>query len=163
MGGCEAPPEGQCDAQGVLYTCNGDQLNVENCVAAGQSCAWDPVGMRFKCQAPDQPPNDECAGVPPDGLCQGSVLIRCNAGRRQQEDCSQRGLICQRLAQGNVCTAAAPPPQPDPCEGIAPAGNCEGNVAVYCIDGQRVEIDCGLLGLPCFAIPGLGAICVSGA
>ena len=152
--GCNIPPEGDCDANGVLYLCQGDRLAVENCPATNRTCGWDEAAGRNACLA--APAVDMCGDVPREGRCvQGRAEV-CRAGRVSTEDCPAAGSACEFIGGRAICVAPLPP---NPCEGIPEGGMCVGDTAVYCLDSERTEVDCRFFGWICFSIPQIVTLC----
>jgi hypothetical protein len=113
-----------------------------------------------------------CGGVDYLGECRGSVAVWCADGVLQSVDCAQYAVPCLWIddATGYYCEvpAAEPvpesgqpvepdpgnPPVPDPepapggC-GLPPEGQCQGDVARFCIGDELVETDCALFGEQC--------------
>jgi hypothetical protein len=152
--GCTVPPEGECDANGVLYVCEGDAVRVHNCLASGRECDWDAAAGRNACVQP--PAEDMCGGVTREGRCVEGRAEVCRAGRLVTEDCPAQGSECELVGGRAICVAPLPP---DPCEGIPEGGTCEGDTALYCVEGERQEFDCAALGWICFNIPGVVTLC----
>jgi hypothetical protein len=72
-----------------------------------------------------------CGGIPRDGVCEGTEVVRCatpeeGGYRPLRTDCGELGLICGVDEAGELGCVE------DPCDGIAPEGQCEGDVAIRC-------------------------------
>jgi hypothetical protein len=72
-----------------------------------------------------------CGGIPRDGLCEGTEVVRCatpeeGGYRPLRTDCGELGLMCGIDEAGELGCVE------DPCDGIAPEGQCEGDVAIRC-------------------------------
>jgi hypothetical protein len=72
-----------------------------------------------------------CSGIPRDGVCEGTEVVRCatpeeGGYRPLRTDCGELGLICGVDEAGELGCVE------DPCDGIAPEGQCEGDVAIRC-------------------------------
>jgi hypothetical protein len=153
--GCPLPPEGQCDDNGVLYVCQGDRVHIENCPAMSRTCGWDVGSDRNAC-LDGPPPEDACGGVTGAGRCVDGQVEACRGNQVRREDCPAQGSDCEIIGGRAVCVAPLPP---DPCEGIPNGGECVGDTAVYCVDAQRVELDCSAVGWICFNIPQVLTLC----
>jgi secreted trypsin-like serine protease len=97
-----------------------------------------------------------CAMIPRDGQCSDlDTVERCatleeGGYRPLQTDCDDLGLICGYDEAGALGCVE------DPCEGIAPEGECQGTVAVRCSapdEGPRrlLSTECADLGATCAA------------
>jgi hypothetical protein len=94
----------------------------------------------------DDEPVDPCDGITWEGVCDGTVAIWCESGELVAYDCALDDQICGYTGSeyGNYCM------QPDdPCGGYTYEGTCEGNVTVWCEDGQVRREDCSNSGTTC--------------
>jgi hypothetical protein len=99
-----------------------------------------------------------CTGIPRAGACDGTTVVRCatpeeGGYRPLRTDCGDLGLICGLDEAGELGCID------DPCEGIAPEGQCEGDVAIRCsrpTEGPRrpLDIDCSELLQTCGFVDG---------
>jgi hypothetical protein len=99
-----------------------------------------------------------CSGIPRAGTCDGTSVVRCatpeeGGYRPLSTDCGELGLICGVDDAGELGCVD------DPCDGIAAAGQCEGDVAIRCSrpeEGPRrpLDIDCSELLLTCGFVDG---------
>jgi hypothetical protein len=99
-----------------------------------------------------------CAGIPRQGTCDGTAVVRC-ASREEggyrplRTDCGDLGLMCGRDEAGELGCVD------DPCDGIAPAGQCDGDIAIRCsrpAEGPRrpLDLDCSELLQTCGFVDG---------
>ena len=128
-----------------------------------------------------------CGGVDYLGECRGSVAVWCGDGVLQSVDCAQYAVPCVWIdeATGYYCEAPAaepvpdpgpdpdpdpgnppePGPDPDPAPGgcgLPPEGECQGDIARFCIGDEVLETDCSLYGEQCGFINDLiGWYCIS--
>jgi hypothetical protein len=99
-----------------------------------------------------------CSGIPRAGTCDGTSVVRCatpeeGGYRPLATDCGELGLICGIDDAGELGCVD------DPCDGIAAAGQCEGDVAIRCSrpeEGPRrpLDIDCSELLQTCGFVDG---------
>lgn len=116
---------------------------------------------------------DACGGIDYLGECQGDVAVWCDGGVLHQTDCQALQTTCGWVDEttGNYCLpapgggavdAGPPPDLPTPDAGPPPVdpppaggcdlgflGECQGDVARYCLDDALVEVDCAADGRIC--------------
>jgi hypothetical protein len=95
----------------------------------------------------DDPAGGDCGSITYDGTCDGDVLSYCEAG-------SLRSYPCDACACGDDgwcdCVEAGadpgggdePLPGGDDCDGIDYYGACEGDMLLWCNEGQLEMVDC---------------------
>jgi hypothetical protein len=146
---------GFCDVDGRALTCWRDEvLAVRDCPRGGEQCIV--VDGEATCTLGQCPANAK-EGDRPRCSASGTHLLRCEKGKVMSLDCTPFGLKCSTTGDGEVgCSTTGPP-----CSGAT--RRCEGNVAVGCLNGHEVRVDCGAAGLQCAPMPGAVAIgsCVS--
>jgi Trypsin len=81
--------EGTC-TDGQAKWCVGSVLESESC-SGHQLCGWSSQDGGYRCLADD---DDPCHGAGPDGICDGSVLTRCDRGTLLETDCATCGQRC---------------------------------------------------------------------
>lgn len=124
---------------------------------------------------------DNCGGITFLGICEGTTAVFCVEGALQQVDCAQWAMTCGWVdeATGNYCVGGPeapadpdpvpPPPPPDNPDPVPPPGGgcdlgfegeCQGDVARYCVGEQLVEVDCAAWSQSCgYIAPGVGYYC----
>ncbi len=91
---------------------------------------------------PEQPPPmDDCGGLGLQGRCDGDLLLWCDAGSVSTIDCAVLDSTCEFIdpAIGVDCV---PLPIDDPCGGLDFQGACDGDSALWCVDGTFYSADC---------------------
>lgn len=89
-----------------------------------------------------------CASATATGAADTAIWCDASTGQTYVVDCAAFGQTCQVdvCADGAYC---CDPPPPSECDLLGLAGQCDGNVARWCADGQVVELDCGGQGQIC--------------
>ena len=128
--------------------------------------------------SPDGGLPDNCGGITFLGVCEGTTAVFCVEGALQQVDCAQWAMTCGWVdeATGNFCVGGPeapadpdplpPPDNPDPvpppgggCD-LGFEGECQGDVARYCLGEELVEVDCAAWSQSCgYIAPGVGYYC----
>ncbi len=136
-----------------------------------------PNGAPAPGAPPEQPPppeEDGCRGVGPTGACDGDTAYWCQDGELRNVDCGNVGEQCGWVSDdvGYYCGGdpaagpGAPPPGPPPgdpapgdpapppadpqgCGDIDYLGACDGDVALYCHEGELGRVDCARWDQPC--------------
>lgn len=81
---------------GVLYSCEGDQVVREVCAESGLSCGYVREQGQFTCTSPA---NLGCANLPPEGLClDDETLVRCELGNEVMMRCID--AYCDSFIEG---------------------------------------------------------------
>ncbi|MFK7987261.1 MAG: trypsin-like serine protease [Sandaracinaceae bacterium] len=133
--------EGSCNGNLAVW-CDGDTLASERC-EDGARCGWDADNDAYRCITGADP----CDGVTAEGACQDNVATWCDRGTVQRRDCGAcggEGMTCQNVAElgGVYCDV-------DPCDGLDYLGECRGEVAVWCQEGEVQTRNCAERGLRC--------------
>jgi hypothetical protein len=137
---------GFCDVDGRALTCWHDEvLAVRDCARGGEQCIV--VDAEAACTLGSCPPTAK-EGDRPRCSVSGTHLLRCEKGKLASLDCAAFGLKCTMAADGGTGCATSGPA----CS--AAAKRCEGNVAVTCLNGHEVRVDCNAGGLACLQTPG---------
>jgi hypothetical protein len=83
--------------------------------------------------------------------CEGAAVVDCAAGFAARWDCTtiEPGFVCWDDAGQLRC--GFPPETHDCAPPLAdePDGSCSGTLAVICVEGRRVAIDCASTGAAC--------------
>ena len=98
---------------------------------------------------PDPDPNPTgCGELDYLGRCDGTVAEWCERDQIARHDCADEGKSCGYVDNqvGYYCVDG---PAPDPCGGVDPLGQCDGDVARWCENGQLRSRDCGAEGYAC--------------
>ncbi len=120
----------------------------------------DPVGGL---DAAGAPPADGCGDIDFLGICEGNLAVWCASGVLEQLDCQAQGTTCGWVddTSGNYCLPAGGSPAPADAGVPAPSpdagstcdlgflGECQGDMARYCIGDQLIEVDCAAQGQTC--------------
>jgi len=136
---------GYCDVDGRALTCWHEQpLAVRDCPRGGEQCLV--VGGQATCSLGPCPATF-AEGDKPRCSASGTRVLHCEKGKLASLDCAAFGLKCAPLADGAAgCATAGPGCSP----GATPAPTrCEGNVAVGCVNGHEVKVNCASAGLAC--------------
>jgi hypothetical protein len=145
---------GFCDVEGRALTCwHEEVLAVRDCTRGGEQCLV--VDGEATCTL------GQCPATASDGhprcSASGTHLIRCEKGKVMSLDCTPFGLKCSTTGEGAAgCSTTGP-------QCSAATKRCEGNVAVGCLNGHEVRVDCATAGLECTPLPGAIVVgsCVS--
>lgn len=148
---------------------------------APESASPPPEDPNFVGDEPPPPEGEPAApcNVAPEGECVGDTLRYCLGDALFETDCAALGQSCVLVSDivGYTCQGApppqpppqppptqppAPPPPEDPCRGVDFLGLCDGNVAVWCENGQLWAIDCAAEGAFCAYIDDqIGFFCLA--
>lgn len=124
---------GRCSADGtVAEFCSGGDLVRDPC-GAGEVCGDGSGGKR--CVAAESTP---CGSVTAFGACSGDTLQWCDGDVVRTRDCGACGGDTCALVDNVTGFACVQ----DPCAGLDFLGECSGDVARWCEDGQVKEVDC---------------------
>jgi hypothetical protein len=132
---------GFCDVEGRALTCWHDQvLAVRDCPRGGEQCVV--VDGQPSCTLGPCPSGMKDGDAP---RCSASRThtLRCEKGRIASLDCDTFGLSCVTAADGSSACATT---------GAACSGKgirCDGTVAIGCVNGHEVRVNCGSAGLAC--------------
>jgi hypothetical protein len=140
-GRAKAGPVDHCDADGRAVSCLREQVTlVRDCPRAGEQCSVVDGAAHCGLGA--------CAADAPRSCSpSGSKIIECRQGRLLSTDCTLFGMRCEAGTTGPACV-----PRTRPCAQngeAAEAERCDGDVAVTCLRGHEVRVDCGAAGLAC--------------
>ena len=141
--GCgTVPSEGRCRA-GRAEWCDadGETLRSEAC-ADGFACGWDAAAAAFRCVPSG---SDPCRGFDARGACEGNVARWCDRGVLRTRSCDACGQTCGESEEHGGAVYCVD----DPCMGVDYIGRCDGEVVVYCKDGELRMRDCAASGLEC--------------
>lgn len=134
--------EGRCrDGRAEWCEADGETRRSEAC-GAGSACGWDGAAGGYRC-VPDG--SDPCRGIDGHGTCEGSMARWCDRGVLRTRNCDACGQTCGASPEhgGAVyCTD-------DPCMGVDYIGRCDGDVVVYCKEGELRTRDCAATGQAC--------------
>jgi hypothetical protein len=131
---------GRCNADGtVAEFCDGDALTRDSC-GAGEVCG-DDNGTKRCIPVADAP----CGAVTAFGSCDGDVLSWCDNGVVRTRDCGTCGDEVCALVDNAVGFACID----DPCGGLSFQGECDGDVARWCENGEVKQVDCAAEGGRC--------------
>src|SRR5690606_26813385 len=130
------PREGTCDGPTVAVRCadpdeGGRRELRTDCGELGLFCGLDEDGA-IGCI------EDPCEGLPPEGVCDGDVAIRCSSpeeGRRRvvTTDCAAQGARCAIVDGTATCVIPPPGCDHDVCTTGAPlAPSCNECTAAVC-------------------------------
>jgi len=133
----------------------------------------DPNFVGDELPPPEGDPAAPC-NLDPTGECVGDTLRYCIGDTLFESDCAATaqscvfvndvvGHTCQNVPPPSAPPPSPPPPPPnDPCQGIDFLGLCNGNVAVWCADGQLVALDCTTEGGVCAYVDDqIGYYCIA--
>jgi hypothetical protein len=145
---------GFCDVEGRALSCWRDEvLAVRDCTRGGEQCIvidGEATCTLGQCAASTREGDRRCSAS-------GTHLLRCQKGKVMSLDCTPFGLKCSTTGDGAAgCSTSGPL-----CSGEAK--RCEGDVAVGCLNGHEVRVDCGAAHLRCTPEPGAVPVgsCVS--
>ena len=137
-----------CDVDGRALTCWHDQtLAVRDCPRGGEQCLVQ--GGQATCSL-GSCPSTIVEGDKPRCSGSGTHLLRCEKGKLATLDCAAFGLRCAVGPDGTAGCATNGPP----C--AAGSARCDGNVAIACVNGHEVKIECSAAGLACNQVAGAG-------
>jgi hypothetical protein len=137
---------GFCDVDGRALTCWHDEvLAVRDCTRGGEQCVV--VDGEAGCTLGACPTSVK-EGDKPRCSPSGTHLLRCEKGKLASLDCTAFGLKCATTSDGTSGCATSGPL----CNGGSK--RCAGNVAVGCLNGHEVRVDCDAAGLTCAQSPG---------
>lgn len=149
-GGSGSGPGGAspaCRPSAVLRCHQGDVWSASSCgelEERAEDCG-DHLCREGRCDVPPDVPCEE----PPEGRCDGQVVVLCHGGRKQRVDCGAKGLSCAIGEEGAQCVPLIPPEQR--CSGPA---RCEKETLLSCREGRRERTDCTALRAHCLMLPG---------
>ncbi len=105
-------------------------LTSERC-SAGTACGWDIEASGYRCVT-----DDPCEGVSAAGACRDATAVWCDEGTLRRRECGGCAELCRYVTdvRGFYC-------RPDPCIGIDPQGECDGNVLTSCDPETGVEVE----------------------
>jgi plastocyanin len=158
------PATGTCNVadpcQGVTFEgcCNGELLTwcattTLETMDCGGGCGWDPEIGEYNCGTDG---GDDPTGAFPK-TCAFDCTPDCSEASCGSDGC---GGSCGICTHGKLCVDGAC--AEDPCQGVTFEGCCDGEVAVWCEDGELSEYDCDQAGEPsCGWVPDLGYYCDS--
>ena len=133
------PKSWACDG---MYDCSwGDDEATQLCGGSGGSAGQSAGGAVYE---------DPCGGVTYAGYCSGDTVVWCQDETVYQVDCGGMGMDC--MYDGGIYDCVDTTPEPgyeDPCQGVSYEGYCDGDIVVWCEDGQVWNADCGSAGLDC--------------
>jgi hypothetical protein len=163
--GCSPAP---CDGVSYFGECSGDTLRYcqSNSVLVevdcrseyGLGCGLQNDTIGYNCTASGTA-GGSCGDITWDGVCQGDKVVWCSGDSLDVYDCSRQGMTCGASgALGNWCVPRAG--AADGCGTIDFQGTCQGDVAMWCSNGQLRSKDCGDIGQGCgFINPTVGYYC----
>jgi hypothetical protein len=136
----------------VLWQCDGDEVVVCNepqgfgvpwtdCAAQGMHCAQ--IGPNAGCT------DGNFCDAESNPVCAGNVLVSCESGLEQSQDCAASGGTCAPFLITSTCLG----PQTISCTAATYPEQCVGNVWDICYGGIELPFDC--------AAPVYGATCVT--
>jgi len=108
--------------------------------------------------SPEQSPEGGCGDLDYLGRCEGDMARWCDSsGQIQGVDCAGRGQSCGYVDEevGYYCVDLPPVPEPEEvppengCGDVDYLGECAGDVARWCANGQISTLDCGSQGQVC--------------
>jgi hypothetical protein len=141
---------GFCDVEGRALTCWHDEvLAVRDCTRGAEQCVV--VDGEATCTL------GQCLAAASEGerprcSASGTHLLHCEKGKLMSLDCTPFGLRCSTTGDGAAgCSTSGPQ-----CSGATK--RCEGNVAVGCLNGHEVRVECAAAGLQCAPSPGTIAV-----
>lgn len=130
-------PEDPCDGLGregrcvdnVVEWCPRGELRTTDCTPLGTECVYFDEDDRHGCA---------CGEIDEVGWCDGDVLEYCRDGRVRQWNCGYMGATCgwDPEEEGYSCVEEAN------CLPEDEAGRCEGNTAIWCVDGHMTREIC---------------------
>ena len=139
--------EGRCIGDAALW-CENEVVNRESC----NRCGWSNDAAGYRCITEADP----CDGVGNVGECRDDVAVWCDRGTLRRRDCGE----CDELVCGIVDELGGAYCREDPCMGVDFQGECDGDVARWCDDGELRQRDCGRRGLRCdFVNERIGYFC----
>ena len=137
-----------CDVDGRALTCWHDQmLSVRDCPRGGEQCLV--VGGQATCTLGPCPAGIG-EGDKPRCSASATHLLHCEKGKLASLDCAAFGLKCSVATDGTAACATTGPA----C--TAGPNHCDGSVAVGCLNGHEVRVDCAAAGLACNQMPATG-------
>lgn len=139
--GCGAVTSvGRCSADGTVAEFCRDGALVRDPCDSDEVCGDVTGGKR--CVAAASTP---CGTVTAFGGCSGDVLQWCDDGVVRTRDCGSCGDESCALVDNVTGFACVD----DPCGGLSYLGECSGDVARWCEDGEVKEVECGDRGDAC--------------
>jgi hypothetical protein len=135
---CSLPAGGACQGN-VLVHCEGDQMVTEDCTTSMATCGLGDGGAAA-CV-------DECtvAGVTETAICRDDAAVTCaTINGRHAVIATGCGFDAVCVVEGGAGHCV-----PDPCLGIGPIGQCNGETLVRCTGGARATTDCAGGGQVC--------------
>lgn len=137
-------PIGKCDVDARAVTCwRGKVLGVRNCGVADELCVVK--GGKADCALAGPCP----ANAKDDWTCAGSRMVKCQDSKFLSIDCKVLNLTCNAFNDSNGKSAVGCAP---PTLGTCKATNswtCNGKMAMGCVNGKEVKVDCGESGMTC--------------
>jgi hypothetical protein len=131
---------GYCDIDGRALRCWHEKVvGVRDCPRGGEQCSVRE-GQAACSLGPC--PKEVPEGAPATCSASGTRILKCEHGVLTSLDCSAFGLICSAGAGEAACASPTAA-----CSGDA--RRCEGEVAVSCLAGHEVRVDCAAGGLAC--------------
>jgi hypothetical protein len=141
---------GFCDVDGRALTCWHDEvLAVRDCTRGGEQCIvvdGEATCTLGACPASIKEGDKPCCSP------SGTHLLHCEKGKLASLDCTAFGLKCATASDGTSGCATGGPQCSDG------AKRCAGNVAIGCLNGHEVRVDCDAAGLACAPSPGAIAV-----
>ena len=95
-----------------------------------------------------------CGDVTVTGSCVDGSATYCGADDTLVSERCAGSCGWDFDANGYRCLAG-----PDPCGGLSPRGQCDGNAARWCQRGVQKRRDCTACGQTCVMNPSVGATC----
>ena len=164
-----------CDKDAVYCSNNevtgciaGALMTLRRCADEGLSCREGPAGANCggaEESAPSEEPEAEpleesdgsisSCGIPENGRCVGSFLLRCENDLLTELDCAASGQRCAEDTSVPRCVArpsGEPEEREQPeeiCGAVTSAGQCDGERLSVCDQGALLEIDCAAGGGVC--------------
>lgn len=145
----------RCDQAGL--TCGSTNNDTLGCVAQpvmpeteSTDTSNNPTDNNSNTNNPSMPESpspetESCDEELSEGRCNGNLLERCENGQTISYDCTDMNMICSRNSDntGWGCNMSQEPMNPEP-ENTCDREDawCEGNVLVYCHEGQESRFDC---------------------
>jgi hypothetical protein len=158
--------EGECQGDTVVW-CEDDLTQVFDCSTQGLGCGYNASAKIYDCVEGEDGGGSggdvPVAGTPCpsdltfDGACFGDVVAWCENGVTQVIDCEAEGATCELnsaegyydcLVGGGGDGGDLEPGSPCP-DDLTAEGECQGNVVVWCEDGEVQVLDCSDSGSSC--------------
>jgi|GEM_PF-790744 hypothetical protein len=130
---------GQCTGTTATWCSRDGHLETKDCAAHSQGCGWLDDESGNYCV------DHFCGDINYHGICQGNVATWCNGnGTIQTKDCAAEGKQCGWVdnEKGNHCVT-------QPCGDVDYFGQCNGDVALWCDQGELKSNDCATSNQAC--------------